>query len=124
MVSTWEQLAAGLAQLPRSTVLHGATRPLSPRHVAAKVTRHRYRRSSRNDAALAALAAGRWERIVYAVAALEEVSPAARRGGPDPCPLRAAPGPSRGTIAQPAPPQTRPGGHCRRRPAARAGLGR
>ncbi len=28
-VATWEQLAAGLAQLPRSTVLHGVTRPLA-----------------------------------------------------------------------------------------------
>jgi len=73
-VATWEQLAAGLAQLPRSTVLHGATRPLDPASVVDRVT-GTTAGIEQERRGVARLAAGRWERIVYAVAPLEELSP-------------------------------------------------
>ena len=74
LVSTWEQLAAGLSQLPRSTVLQGVTHPLDPASVVGRVTGATVG-IEQERRGVARLTAGRWERIVYAVAPLEEISP-------------------------------------------------
>jgi len=74
MAETWERLAAGLAQLPRYSQLHGATRPLDPAAVAGPI-RGSGERIERERRGAAALAADRWDRVVYVSAPLEEVGP-------------------------------------------------
>ena len=74
VVAVWEQIAAGLAQLPRHAVLHGTTRPLNPAAVAALINGGTAA-VAKERRGVAALTVGKWQRVVYVTAPLSETGP-------------------------------------------------